>query len=98
MNNYYSIPSVFGGSDYFDESGNDVAYSVKSAFGGEDIYTSDNMTISTFESPFGGVDIAGDINGYSAPDQICGQDIFTDAGTGYSVPSAFGGNDYSFGD
>lgn len=57
MSHIYNIPSVLGGSDFFDDSGQFVGYSVPSAFGGEDFYGMDNSYGSSVDSTLGGQDI-----------------------------------------
>lgn len=59
----YSVDSVFGGVDFYDESGNLVGYSVPGIFGGEDHYGTNGKTMYSVPSVFGGEDFFGD-NGY----------------------------------
>ena len=41
MRNIYGIPGVFGGEDFYDESGRKIGYSIPGILGGEDFYDTD---------------------------------------------------------
>ena len=47
-----SVPGIFGGEDFYDESGRKVGYSVPGIFGGRDFYDAD-IVLSTVMVAFG---------------------------------------------
>jgi len=55
MKRFYSVPSVFGGKDYYNEDGEKVGWSAPSIIDGEVIYNSDGEKNGwSTESAFGG--------------------------------------------
>jgi len=52
----HSVPSAFGGEDFYDDDGTFVGYSVPSAFGGSDFYGVNGETGYSVPSAFGGSD------------------------------------------
>ena len=70
MKRYQLIRSVFGGSDVFDENGNQVGYSLPSVIGdGEDFYDmKGNIIGQSYDSTFGGEQFAG-TNSFGFMDQ-----------------------------
>ena len=85
----YSIPSVLGGRDFYDETGRLVGHSVPSVLGnGEDFY-GEHRGYSV-DSVICGQDYYGNI--HSVPSLICGDNFFGDE-NGYTIPSLLGGKD-----
>ena len=72
----YSVDSIFGGADFYDESGNLVGYSVPGIFGGQDYYGTNGKTMYSVPSIISGEDFYGE-NGYVPVD-----DANAEEGTG----------------
>ena len=70
MDRYHLIRHPLGGSDVYDENGNQVGYSLPSVFGdGEDFYAMDGSPAGqSFESSLGGEVFSGS-GGYGLMDQ-----------------------------
>lgn len=57
MKRIYSVESVFGGQDFYDENGNFIGYSVPGIAGGEDFFFTNGESGYSVDSPFGGTDV-----------------------------------------
>lgn len=89
---YYSVKSILGGSDFYDENGRFVGHSVPGIGGGEDFFVVNGETGYSIDSVFGGQDFYGS-NGtraYSVRNPLGGEDIHGDI-SGYTIDSPFGG-------
>ena len=65
MKKIYSSPSLFGGMNYYDESGHQIGYSTESLFGGRNFYDESGHHVGySTESLFGGENYYSDQNGY----------------------------------
>ena len=86
------IESIFGGADFYDESGNHVGYSIPGIGGGEDYFFDNGETGYTVDSVINGQDYHGSdgTRAYSVDGILGGQDIYGDV-SGFSVDSPFGG-------
>jgi hypothetical protein len=79
MKKIYSSPSLFGGMNYYDESGHQIGYSTESLFGGRNFYDEGGHHVGySTESLFGGENFYSDQDGYK----------------GYSTEGIFGGHHY----
>lgn len=56
MKKFYSIESIFGGSDFYDESGSKIGYSVPGIGGGEDFFFDDGTQGYSVDSVVNGKD------------------------------------------
>ena len=75
MSKITGIESIFGGSDFYDESGNHIGYSVPGIGGGEDYYWDNGTTGYTVDS------IVGNRQNYYG----------SDGTRAHSIDSVFGG-------
>ena len=104
MKKYYTVESLLGGKNIYDESGKLVGYSVKSALGGEDFYVvSGKLAGYSVDSVFGGEDYyngSGSPAGFSTTSLFGGENIYNSHGqlSGYTVDGLFGGKDGFFND
>ena len=46
MGKIYSVPGLFGGEDFYDESGHKVGYSIPGVFSGRDFYDADGNLLA----------------------------------------------------
>ena len=91
----YSIHSVFGGRDFYDENGQRIGYSVPSITGnGEDFVWSDGSHGYSVDSVIAGQDYHGGngISAWTVPSVLGGEDIHGDI-EGFSLDSPLGGDD-----
>lgn len=110
MERFHLIRRVLGGSDVYDEQGNQVGYSLPSILGdGEDFYDMDGKPVGqSFESVFGGEGFSGMGNGsfgYMDEEIIMGRNAWLhgnpfekEEDPGPDLPDPFGsfdaGNDF----
>ena len=70
MKRFYSVPSVFGGKDYYNEDGEKVGWSAPSIIDGEVIYNFDGEKVGwSNESVFGGENFFMDEDAFSQEEQ-----------------------------
>ena len=80
MDRFRIVKGVFGGSDVYDENGNQVGYSLPSILGdGEDFYDMDgNPAGQSYESVFGGEVFSGNgAHGYMDKEFMMGQNLWS---------------------
>ena len=95
MKRIYSVDSVLGGRDFYDENGNRVGYSVPGIGGGEDFYWENRETGYSVDSVTGnGQDYYGSdgTRAYTVDSVFGGQTIHGDV-SGFSLDSPFGSSD-----
>ena len=96
MGKIYSVPGLFGGEDFFDESGRKVGCSVPGLFGGRDFFDADGKRAGfTVDSILSGEDFYDDqgaLKGFSTEGILGGHEYFDASGrpVGWSSGSAFG--------
>ncbi len=81
MERYHMIKSVFGGSEIYDDRGNQVGYSLPSILGdGEDFYDNNGNPVGqSFESAFGGEYFSGgSASGFLDDPFMMGQNLYLD--------------------
>lgn len=85
------IDSIFGGADFYDESGNMIGYSVPGIGGGEDFFGVNGETAYSVPGIGGGEDIFGPDGktAFTVDGIFGGKDIYGDV-SGFSVDSPFG--------
>lgn len=97
MAKIHSVPGIFGGEDFYDESGQKVGYTVPGLFGGRDFYNADGQPAGySVDSVISGenfYDANGAPSGYSTDGILGGKDYFDASGrsAGWSTDSLFGG-------
>ncbi len=86
MNRYHLIKSVFGGSDVYDENGQQIGYSLPSIIGkGEDFYDMNGNPLGqSFEGAFGGMFFSGKNGSHGFLDEefMMGQNIYMNGDVG----------------
>lgn len=95
MKKIYSVESILGGSDYYDENGNHVGYSIPGIGGGQDFFFDNGETGYTVDSIIGnGEDFYGSDGkrAYTVDSPFGGQTIHGDI-SGFSVDSLCSGSD-----
>ena len=95
MSRIYSVESIFGGQDFYDENGKHVGYSVPGIGGGEDYFWDNGETGYSVDAVIGnGQDYYGSdgTRAYSVDSPLGGQTILGDI-LGVGTDSAFGRTD-----
>ena len=89
----YSVKSVLGGSDFYDENGRHIGYSVPGIGGGEDFYGVNGETGYSVGSVLGGQDFYGSDGqrAYTVPGVLGGMDIHGDV-NGFTIDNPLGGD------
>ena len=90
----YSVKSILGGSDFYDENGQLIGYSVPGIGGGEDFYGVNGETGYSVDSVLGGQDLYGSDGqrAYTVPGVLGGMDIHGDV-NGFTIDNPLGGDD-----
>jgi len=93
----HSQENIFGGHDFYDQSGSKIGYSTENIFGGHDLHSSDHNVLAHSQSNiFGGVDLvegsSGELLSQTRVDQT-GTSVFDSNGmyAGHGTETAAGG-------